>query len=410
MRVLYLHQYFNTPSMSGSTRSYEMARRLVTMGHQVILITSDREGVKQGWHETIVDGIQVHWFSSKYSNRMSYFRRILAFFRFAFAASIHSKKLKYDIVFATSTPLTIAIPGVLASRRRKVPMVFEVRDLWPAVPIALGAIRNPLLIAASKALEKFAYKHSARIVALAPGMKEHIISRKYPADLITVIPNGCDAVLQDLGNLKFDTLGEQGKRLEGHPIILYAGTLGLVNGTEWIVRVAAKHLPINPNTLFLLIGDGRKKNDTVQLAKRLGVYNQNTFFLPAMPKRELLSWFNQCIAAFVTIEGPDFYVRDSVCNKFFDAISAGKPIFANHHGFSIDVAVNADCAKVLPKDEVAAAETIASTLRDIEWMNSAPRNAKELANSIFSRDKLAGDLAQVLESATNTSVRLMTTW
>lgn len=144
MHIVYLHQYFNTPAMSGSTRSYEIARRLVSAGHRVSVVTSSRiSDDRKGWVQSNESGIDVHWLAVPYSNRMAYGERISAFLRFAFGAARRAASLRGDVVFATSTPLTIAIPGVFAARKLKVPMVFEVRDLWPEVPIAIGALRNP---------------------------------------------------------------------------------------------------------------------------------------------------------------------------------------------------------------------------------------------------------------------------
>src|SRR5690625_4937567 len=163
MKIIYLHQYFNTPEMSGGTRSYEMARRLVAAGHDVHMITSWRQPdpARKNWFTTIEEGIKVHWLPVPYSNHMSYQERIKAFFRFAFQAGNKAKALQGDIVFATSTPLTIAIPAISASKKHRIPMVFEVRDLWPELPVAIGAIRNPALIWMAKKLELWAYKHSA---------------------------------------------------------------------------------------------------------------------------------------------------------------------------------------------------------------------------------------------------------
>lgn len=132
MRITYLHQYFNTPEMSGGTRSYEMARKLVAMGHEVNMITSWRENDgKTDWFETEEAGIHVHWIPVPYSNKMGFYERLRAFTKFAVYSSLKAIQLKSDIIFATSTPLTIAIPGVIASKINHIPMVFEVRDLWP---------------------------------------------------------------------------------------------------------------------------------------------------------------------------------------------------------------------------------------------------------------------------------------
>ena len=109
MKITYLHQYFITPDVPGGTRSFEMARRLVQMGHDVHVITSDQKvenAGKRTWYETEETGIHVHWFPVPYSNKMSYRARIVAFFRFAFLASRKAASIDSDVIFATSTPLT----------------------------------------------------------------------------------------------------------------------------------------------------------------------------------------------------------------------------------------------------------------------------------------------------------------
>ncbi len=143
MRIIYLHQYFNTPEMAGGTRSYEMARRLVAAGHRVDLVTTWRDRTeKKSWFVTEEAGIVVHWLPLPYSNQMNYRQRMKSFIRFAWASSRRAAGFKGDVVFATSTPLTIAFPGLYAAVRRRIPLVFEVRDLWPEVPIAMGVFRS----------------------------------------------------------------------------------------------------------------------------------------------------------------------------------------------------------------------------------------------------------------------------
>jgi glycosyltransferase involved in cell wall biosynthesis len=194
MRIVYLHQYFVTPQMAGGSRSYEMARRLVVAGHEVHMVTSDRDAAdaKVPWRHSVEAGIHVHWTPIAYDNRMSYGARMRAFLRFAWRAARKAVALRGDVVFATSTPLTIAIPAVYAARRLRVPMVFEVRDLWPEVPIAIGAIRSPAAIWAARWLERLAYRNASRVVALAPGMRDSVVATGYPRERVAVIPNGCD--------------------------------------------------------------------------------------------------------------------------------------------------------------------------------------------------------------------------
>ena len=194
MKIIYLHQYFNTPQMSGGTRSYEMAGRFVAAGHEFHMITSSREGNNNAsrWVEEIIDGIHVHWLAVPYLNNMDFKGRILAFLKFAVASGIKACKIGGDMIFATSTPLTIALPAVYAKMRLRKPMVFEVRDLWPELPIAVGVLKNPFLKESAKWLERFAYKNASHLVALPPGMADGVIKSGYPPDMLHVIPNSCD--------------------------------------------------------------------------------------------------------------------------------------------------------------------------------------------------------------------------
>ena len=120
MKIIYLHQYFNTPEMSGGTRSYEFSKKLIEMGHNVEMITTYREPCKnKKWFKTINDGITIHWLPLKYSNNMNFFNRLKVFFIFAWKAYFKAKKIKTDIIYASSTPLTIAIPAVFIKLKKK---------------------------------------------------------------------------------------------------------------------------------------------------------------------------------------------------------------------------------------------------------------------------------------------------
>ena len=256
MKIIYIHQYFTTPDMSGGTRSYEMARRMVAAGHEVQMVTSDREpnANGSGWFKTVEAGIQVHWYPVPYSNHMSITQRIKAFFSFALAARKKAVELDGDIIFATSTPLTIALPAVTASRKKKIPMVFEVRDLWPEMPIAVGALKNPLLRFAAKKLEHWAYHNTEAVVALSPGMKEGVVRTGYPAERVAVIPNSSD-------NAEFEHDPEAAARFRAErdwlgdkPLLVYTGTFGPTNGVGYMVGLAKELKALNSPIRILLVG------------------------------------------------------------------------------------------------------------------------------------------------------------
>jgi glycosyltransferase involved in cell wall biosynthesis len=400
MRIVYLHQYFSTPAMAGGARSYQMARRLVALGHDVYMITSDQQaaaGTSQ-WRESEEAGIHVYWAPVPYDNTMSYPERIRAFFSFAWRAARKAAELRGDVVFATSTPLTIALPAVYAARRAQCPMVFEVRDLWPAVPIAIGALRHPLLKAGARWLERFAYRNAAEVVALAPGMADAIVATGYPAERVTVIPNGCD----------LDVFAGEGGRelraryawLHDRPLLVFAGTFGLVNGMDYLARLAAAIAKIDSDVRVVGIGTGREFDATRALAVQLGVLDKSLFLLGQRPKGEVAAWLQAADMTLALFTGPEIVWRDAVQNKFFDSLAAGKPVANNFAGWQAKVAVEAGAGLILSNtDYGGAAQAVVRALRDRAWLDAASHAASHLARTRFDRDLLAGDLAAVLERA-----------
>jgi glycosyltransferase involved in cell wall biosynthesis len=400
MKILYLHQYFTTPSMAGGTRSYEMARRLVAWGHEVHMITTDREGrfdQKKKWHETEEAGIHVHWTPVPYSNRMSYGQRLKAFFAFSWRAARKAAEIGGDIVFATSTPLTIALPGVYASKRLKIPMVFEVRDLWPEVPIALGALKNPLTKSAARWLERFAYRNSTHIVALAPGMKENIVSRGYPEEKVTVIPNGADVELFNVPEERGKEVRKQYDWLGDRPLVVYTGTLGIVNGVGLLVDLAEAVRTISNDVRFAVIGSGREEDTIREYAENRKVLGTNFFMLGRIPKDQIPGWLSAATACAVLYNGPEIVWRDSVPNKFFDCLAAKKPFISNIRGWSQEIGEQEGAGIVLDvNDPQKAGEILVDFLHDKQRLYKASHSAEMLAENQFNRNVLAEKLNSIL--------------
>lgn len=402
MKITYLHQYFNTPSMPGSTRSYEMAKRLVAMGHEVSIVTSWREadGRKQSF-ETIEVGIKVHWLPVAYSNRMGFKERILAFLKFALLSSQRAASLKSDIIFATSTPLTIAIPAIYAAYKRRVPMVFEVRDLWPEMPIAMGALTNPLLVRAAQSLETWAYQNASAVVALSPGMKMGVMRAGYPSSRVAVIPNGCDnaefAGEKDAAS-KFRTSRPW---LGDNPLLIYAGTFGRVNGVGYVVDLAKHLLSIGSNIRLLLVGDGEEYERILLKARESGVLDQNLFFESGVSKRDVSVLFAAAtMASNLVIDLPE--ARANSANKFFDSLAAGTPIFLNHGGWMHDLVLEHRCGiAAWGSPLVQVAMELDCRLNDSEWLKRAGNSSRKLAECCFDRDMLASQLERVLVATVN---------
>lgn len=398
MKIIYLHQYFNTPSMSGGTRSYEMAKRLVSAGHEVHMVTSwVRDTDQTDWFEENIDGIKVHWFPNPYNNKMSFKRRIQAFFRFAYASMKKVSAIQADIVFATSTPLTIAIPAVLGARKQKIPMVFEVRDLWPEVPIAMGILNKSYQIFLAKKLERWAYKNSAHIVALSAGMKEGVVETGYPEDRVSVIPNSCDNSLFEVDEQNYDHFIKQNAWLPKGKVIIYTGTFGMVNDVGVAVDFAKELKLRNSDIKILLIGDGIEFDKVHQQAFDADVLNQYIFIRKQVPKNEIPYFLKYAtMASSFAIDLPA--IQANSANKFFDALAASKPILINYGGWQKDILNDHKCGVVAWKKSVKDVVTeLEVFLHDEDRYLQACKNAKNLALNDFSRDKLALKLENILK-------------
>ncbi|MCH6257896.1 glycosyltransferase family 4 protein [Puniceicoccaceae bacterium K14] len=402
MKILYLHQYFNTPSMIGSTRSYEMGKRWVEAGHEVHVITSDkRESEKndQNWVTTIEDGVNVHWLPVPYSNYMSYSQRIKAFFKFAFSSGKKAIEIGGDVIFATSTPLTIALPAIKAKKKLNIPMVFEVRDLWPEAPIQMGALKSPLSKIVARKLERHAYKNSEHIIALTPGMKNGVVSSGYPSNRVTVIPNASDLNLFSPNIDGSETRKRLG--LRDRFTLSYFGTMGPANGLNYVLSAAKELVSKNiEDIVFVLHGDGKQRPELEARAKNEGL--TNVVFSNPMPEKtavaELAAASNVCMTIYDNL--PVLYTCSP--NKMFDSFAAGRPVLTNMPGWLESLAVDEKTGVFTnPNNPIELAEKAIWMRNNPEELRKFAKNARELAETRFARETLSLQLLDVLTSICN---------
>ena len=378
-----------------------MARRLVKLGHEVTVITSFRTPTRtKGWFSTLEDGITVHWIPILYSNSMSFGQRLLAFVKFGVLGGVKAASVPADVVYATSTPLTVAIPGALASFWQRAPLVLEIRDLWPQVPIALRVLKNPLGIGLALALEKFAYNRAKAIIALAPGMRQRIIDDGYDPNCIGVIPNASDVVddCKYSGDEK-NSFRDQYPWLGDGKLFVYTGTFGHVNDLHFMVDLAAECHLLRPTYRFVAIGDGACHGEVIAYAEKKGVLNVSVFFLGALAKIDAFKWLANSDGVLVLYKGPKIVWEDCTSNKLFDSFAVGKPVIANISGWGVKVAEEAGAGLILcDKEIVKSALSLVKNVEDPIWVESAQMASKELAKKYFDRDLLTNKLEKVLRS------------
>lgn len=405
MRILYLHQHYAGPAGSGSRRSHEFARRLVRHGHAVTVVAGShpRSGLPvpaRAGGQVAIDGIDVHVLGVPYEQAMTPGRRVLSFLQFVAGSCVESTRVgPVDLVFATSTPLTIALPGLFAALWHGCPFVFEVRDLWPAAPIELGVLRNPVLVAAARQLERLAYRRAAHVIALSEGMKAGVVATGVSSDAVTVVPNVSDTATFRVPAAQGQACRAAAGALGARPWVLYAGAFGRVNDLEWALRLAEGVARLEPRVAFLFVGEGSEKGRFEAEARDRGLLGKTVFIRDSLPREELARLLSA--ATVLTSFFLDLPVmRTNSANKLFDAFAAGKPAVINYGGWQAELLEREGAGLVLDRRDVeAAARQLVAALADTAWLESAGAASRRLGDTVFAQDRLAVTFQAVLERA-----------
>lgn len=403
MKVLYFHQHFSTPKGSAGIRSYEMAQRLIARGHQVTMVCGSYGGGNtgitspfvKGKRRATVDGIDIIEFDLAYSNSDGFVKRAMTFLKFALRSIGIALTERYDIVFATTTPLTAGIPGIFARWLKGKPFVFEVRDLWPELPKAMGVIRNPFVLKAMSFLEWASYKSAHRLIGLSPGIVDGIAQRGIPRQNIALIPNGCD-----LGIFANEAAPWRPEQIKPDDLLaVFAGTHGMANGLDAVLNAAAELKKRGRSDIkFLLIGQGKLKSALQERAQQESL--DNVIFHDPVNKAKLAGLMNSTdIGLQVLANIPAFYYGTSP-NKFFDYIAAGLPVLNNYPGWLAEMINEHKCGFAIPPDNaIAFADALEKATDNKEMLKIMGKNSRVLAENEFNRELLSNKFVDWLEGA-----------
>lgn len=393
MKILYFHQHFSTPKGSAGIRSYAMAQSLIRNGHQVTMVcgsfgagqTGLTQPFNKGMRRGMVDGIDIIEFELPYSNALSFLKRILIFLSFAFKSIKVALTEQYDVVFATTTPLTAGIPGIFAKWFRRKPFVFEVRDLWPELPKAMGVIKNPVVLWMMSVLEWTSYHSADRLVGLSPGIVDGIIKRGIAPEKVASIPNGCDLDIFASEHQAWRPEGVQPTDL----MAIFTGTHGLANGLNAVLDAAVelKHRQ-RTDIKLVLVGDGMQKKALLERATELQL--DNVIFHDPVNKAKLAGLMASAdIGLQILANVPAFYYGTSP-NKFFDYISAGLPVLNNYPGWLAELITKEQCGfAVPPENPQAFADALEQAANQREKLIEMGRNGQQVAKAQFNRSILS---------------------
>ncbi|MDB9800430.1 glycosyltransferase family 4 protein [Alphaproteobacteria bacterium] len=402
MKILYFHQHFSSPSGSTGIRSYGMARCLVKRGHEVTMICGSYLGSStgvvgpfvNGQRRGLVDGIDVVEFELAYANTDGFIKRSATFLKYVLRGVKLVFTEKYDLVFATTTPLTAGVPGIVARWLRNKPFIFEVRDLWPELPKAMGVITNPFVLGLMSMLEWLSYHSAHHLVALAPGIARGIEKRGVVLNKISLIPNGCDLDIFDaeVEAWRPDTISDTDL------LVLFAGTHGIANGLDSVLDAASELNSRGRRDIkFLFLGQGKLKRSLMDRATREGL--DNVVFHDPVDKNRLAGLMSSTdVGLQILANIPVFYYGTSP-NKFFDYISAGVPVLNNYPGWLAELINDNGCGfTVPPGDPIAFADMLERAAGDRRDLKVKGSKAKALAIEQFDKKILASQWVDQVET------------
>ncbi len=410
MRILLIHQYFLEKNEPGGSRFNEMARVWIEEGHQVTVVCGllyylagklppAYEGLKyhQSEYEPGLDVLRCY-VSPEYNN--GYKGRLWAYFSFVWYAVWgilwKLRRRKFDVIIATSPPLFVGIIAWLTSFFRRIPYVFEVRDLWPESAIDTGVLKNKLVIRLAFWVERLVYKGAFLINVLTPAFRNQLISVKQisPSKVI-LIPNACDFSFSDhLIDTTEVTAIREARGWNNQFVIIYVGAHGVAN--HLIQLLDAAELLKERDIRFVLIGEGMKREELMNEAQKRNLAKVE--FLSSMPKRDVIKYILASDVGISMLKKAETF-KTVYSNKTFDYMSCKKPIVMVIDGISRELVENARCGVY------AEPENVVDIVEKIEWMASNKREVIAMgergyhyAKEHFDRQVLAKNYISEIQS------------
>ena len=394
MHILIIHQAFASINEPGGTRHHEFARLLTARGHQVTVIASPISyitGIHTQQANSEVEGLTILRAAVYDAHHKSFIHRVLAFFSFMISSFWIGLGVKnVDLVWGTSPPIFQGVTAWALARIKGAKFLFEVRDLWPQFAIAVGVLKNPILISLSQWLERFLYRHADRVMVNSPGFLAPVT--RAGAKRVELIPNGADPSMfnpNDKGSAF-----RQSNQLMDKFVVLYAGAHGMSNDLNVILE-SASLLDSTENIQIVLLGDGKEKHALMAQAKEMNL--TNVTFLPSVPKTEMaqaLAGADACIAILKPLEE----YKTTYPNKVFDYMAAGRPVVLAIDGVIHEVVEAADCGIfAAPGSAKEVAEAIRKLASDTKQSQAMGLKGRIYLEENFSRAVIGEKLVVLLE-------------
>jgi glycosyltransferase involved in cell wall biosynthesis len=399
MRILLIHQYFLETDDAGGSRWNEMAKIWTEAGNEVVVLAgmmhangSEKRQEYKGKHfvKKVQDTVTVLRCHVSESYNKSFSGRLWGYFSFMFSAmwaGLFKVKGKFDVVVVTSPPLFVGFSGYLISIFKRIPLVFEVRDLWPESAIDTGVLTNKWIIKMAFWFERFIYKRAKLINVLTPAFYNTLKNiKKVPEEKLCMIPNASDFTLSEELLRHFDK--QQFRRdmeLDGKFVITYVGAHGVANHLQQVLK-AGKKLE-DTNVLFLLIGQGMEKEKLKKMAAEMQV--KNVRFIDSVPKKEVFKYILASQMGASVLKKVEAF-KTVYSNKTFDYMSCKTPVLMAIDGVSRQLIEDANCGIYIEPENIEEYNKhIRSYLNDMDRLEKEGDNGYQYAKKHFDRNVLA---------------------
>jgi glycosyltransferase involved in cell wall biosynthesis len=299
------------------------------------------------------------------------------------------------MVFATSTPLTIGFPALILKWFRRIPFVFEVRDLWPEAPIQMGVIKNKFVIYCLKIFEKTIYNNANSIIALSPGMEKGVLECVNGSKTVAMIPN--------MAKIDLFYPRERDKNMSKYIDfdkfnVIYFGTIGVSNNLNYVVDTAKLLSNSKDNSInFIILGEGKDKPMLEKLIEENNL--KNIKLISSKPALETSEIVNACDISLVIFKNIPI-LRTNSPNKLFDSLSAAKPIIVNSSGWTKTLVEEERCGFYAnpnsPQDLIAKIKTLKE---DKQLCQEFSANALNLAREKFDKSILVKEVTKIIEES-----------
>ncbi|MEQ9620239.1 MAG: glycosyltransferase family 4 protein [Deltaproteobacteria bacterium] len=409
MKILYISHYFYPEMGAASARAFELSKYWVEYGHEVTVLTcfpNYPDGVihneykrkfKKLFMREQICGVNIIRAATYPTHLRSSSRRGLNYLSFFISSAIITPFLKnFDVIIATSPPLFPGLTGLIASRLKNIPLVFEVRDLWPEVITAVGAAgKNSLSYKTFDKIASILYEKSNLIVALTESFKDEIISQRgVNRQRIKVIENGVDIKIFKPFPAELDLIDKIG--LKDRFIISYIGTIGYTHGVEVIVRAAHEVKRKFPQIAFLLVGDGSDKTRLEKLKNEEGL--DNVVFAGQQPKQKIPVYLNASNISLV-LSSKQRLFRKTIFAKVFEPMACGVPVIVGAEGETRNIVVNRANAGIgfEPENACGLTDSITKLYNNPELRKKLGENGREFVRREFSRSAKAKQYSDILE-------------